>query len=100
MSLSAASTPPERAEEIRTSIAGADLAVLDHGWRRLLSELGVAFEHPEARALLAAAGPDAQGLDTLTDRFRDDGATVVWKIWPRASSSSRSWDARGTCARD
>jgi trimethylamine--corrinoid protein Co-methyltransferase len=37
------------------------LEVLDRGWRRLVSELGIAFDHPEARRLLVAAGQEVDG---------------------------------------
>src|SRR2546423_8725067 len=34
---------------------------LDHGWRRIVSELGIDFLHDEAIAVLAAAGQDVEG---------------------------------------
>jgi trimethylamine--corrinoid protein Co-methyltransferase len=37
------------------------LAVIDAGWRRLISELGVQFDHPRALELLAAAGQNVTG---------------------------------------
>jgi trimethylamine---corrinoid protein Co-methyltransferase len=37
------------------------LAVLDRGWKRLVSELGIQFDHPEARRLLADAGQEVDG---------------------------------------
>ena len=42
-------------------LAEDDLATLDRGWQRLVSELGIAFDHPEARRLLAEAGQDVDG---------------------------------------
>ena len=37
------------------------LETLDHGWRRLASEVGVEFLHPRALALLRAAGQRVEG---------------------------------------
>ena len=37
-------------------LSGDDLDALDRGWERLVSEVGVRFDHPEARRLMAAAG--------------------------------------------
>jgi len=37
-------------------LTGEDLDALDRGWERLVSEVGVRFDHPEARRLMAAAG--------------------------------------------
>ena len=39
-------------------LSGDDLEALDRGWERLVSEVGVRFDHPEARRLMArgAAG--------------------------------------------
>ena len=37
-------------------LLGEDLEALDRGWERLVSEVGVRFDHPEARRLFAEAG--------------------------------------------
>jgi len=37
------------------------LATIDRGWRRLLAEIGVSFDHPEALRLLRAAGQHVEG---------------------------------------
>ena len=34
---------------------------IDLGWRRIVSELGIRFDHPEALAILAAAGQRIEG---------------------------------------
>ena len=39
----------------------AAMAELDRGWRRIVSELGVDFLHPEALAALEAAGQKVEG---------------------------------------
>jgi trimethylamine--corrinoid protein Co-methyltransferase len=45
------------------------LETIDRGWRRLLAEIGIRFEHPEAVALLAAAG---QTVEDDVVRFDPD----------------------------
>src|SRR5215831_18585215 len=46
----------------RYEILSADsIAVLDRGWRRIVSEIGVQFAKPEAVALFAKAGQQVDG---------------------------------------
>jgi trimethylamine--corrinoid protein Co-methyltransferase len=46
----------------RFEILDADaIAVLERGWRRILTDVGVAFDHPEAIALLRSAGQRVEG---------------------------------------
>src|SRR3974390_3746177 len=46
----------------REEILSADaIAVLDRGWRRIVSEIGVQFAKPEAVELFAKAGQDVDG---------------------------------------
>ncbi len=40
---------------------------IDRGWRRLVTELGIEFLHPEARRLLEAAGQDVDGTIVRLD---------------------------------
>lgn len=41
-------------------LTGDDLEALDRGWERLVSEVGVRIDHPEARRLFAAAGQQVE----------------------------------------
>jgi trimethylamine--corrinoid protein Co-methyltransferase len=43
------------------------MAVLDRGWRRIVSELGVEFAHPEALELFRAAGQQVDGERVILD---------------------------------
>lgn len=43
------------------------VAILDRGWRRIVSEIGVQFVKPEALALLAAAGQRVEGQTVFFD---------------------------------
>ena len=46
----------------RYEILSADaVAVLDHGWRRIVSEIGVQFAKPEAVELFRQAGQQVDG---------------------------------------
>ncbi len=55
----------------RYEILSADaMAVLEGGWRRLISEVGVRFDHPEACRLFRAAGQDVD--DDGVVRFDPD----------------------------
>lgn len=42
-------------------LSDADLNVIEGGWRRLVSEIGIEFLHPDALALLAEAGQQVSG---------------------------------------
>ncbi len=43
------------------------IATLERGWRRILTDVGVAFDHPEAIALLRAAGQRVEGEVAFLD---------------------------------
>src|SRR5204862_7842857 len=49
--------------------AGGALATIDHGWRRIVSDLGIEFLHPEALAVLKDAG---QQVESELVRFDPD----------------------------
>lgn len=42
-------------------LSTADLEVIERGWRRLVSDIGIEFLHPEALELLAEAGQEVSG---------------------------------------
>ncbi|HLX78436.1 MAG TPA: trimethylamine methyltransferase family protein, partial [Acidimicrobiales bacterium] len=50
----------------RYEILSADaLAVLDSGWQRIVTEVGVQFDHPEAIALFRNAGQKVEDADVV-----------------------------------
>jgi len=50
----------------RYEILSADaLAVLDRGWQRIVTEVGVQFDHPEAIALFRSAGQKVEDADVV-----------------------------------
>src|ERR1700677_3426771 len=52
----------------RYEILSADsIAVLDKGWRRIVSEIGVQFAKPEAVELFAVAGQKTEGEVVFLD---------------------------------
>ncbi len=52
----------------RYEILDADaIATLERGWRRILTDVGVEFDHPEAIALLRAAGQRVDGQVAFLD---------------------------------
>ena len=46
-----------------------EMEAVDQGWRRIVSELGIRFDHPDAIALFRAAGQD---VDDDVVRFDPD----------------------------
>src|SRR5881397_1396566 len=48
------------------------MATIESGWRRLLEEIGVAFNHPEALRLFRAAGQTVEGEDVRREATFDD----------------------------
>ena len=43
------------------------VATLERGWRRILTDVGIEFDHPEAVALLRAAGQRVEGQVAFLD---------------------------------
>src|SRR5207245_647467 len=43
------------------------IGTLERGWRRILTDVGIAFDHPEAIALLRAAGQRVEGEVAFLD---------------------------------
>ena len=70
------------------------MAVIDRGWRRLVSEIGIEFLLPEAVELLANAGSDRSRTRTASASTPSSSSSRSPR--PRASSSSRRATRRNT----
>ena len=60
------------------------IGVLDRGWRRIVSEIGVQFAKPEALELFRRAGQKVEDEVVFLD------PDFVWNRWPRRRGSSTS----------
>ena len=70
----------------RYEILSADaIAVLDRGWRRIVSEIGVQFAKPEAVELFAKAGPE---------RGRRDGRLDPEFVLEQVAKAPREFDVQ------
>jgi len=92
----------------RYEILSADaVAVLDRGWRRIVSEIGVQFAKPEAVELFRKAGQQVDGdvvkfdpefvLEQAAKAPREFAGTPPWTTstaWPCWRSRSPSWTRR------